>query len=244
MQSSYLDAIRKFEGFTQKAEWDYAQHTNGFGTKALYPGEVIDKAEADRRFSAEISSARAIVERHAADLDEGTKAALTSLTFNAGDKWTRSGLGEAVRSGDLDGARELFLQYNKAGGEALPGLVARRVAEAAWIGSGLGSGDVSSRAGSPPNTGGDAGFVAQALASPAAKASDPLLASQASAPTFETAQTSAKADGDEEDPFSIIRAAVSSFGSEAKMTQLLLAARFIKSESAEGENRQQQQGSV
>jgi lysozyme len=135
MNSFYLDAIRKFEGFAQKAEWDYAQHTNGYGTRALYPNEVIDRAEAERRFQSEISEARAIVERNAPTADEGTKAALTSLTFNAGDKWTRSGLGAALRQGDIEAARELFLQYNKAGGQILPGLAARRATEADWIGN-------------------------------------------------------------------------------------------------------------
>lgn len=139
MNNFYLDAIRKFEGFTQRAEWDYAQHTNGYGTRALFPGEVIDRAEADRRFEAEIGEARAIVERNVPQADEGTKAALTSLTFNAGDKWTRSGLGEALRQGDSEAARELFLQYSKAGGQTLPGLVARRIAEAEWIGNPQGS---------------------------------------------------------------------------------------------------------
>ena len=135
MNSFYLDAIRKFEGFAQRAEWDYAQHTNGYGTRALFPGEVIDRAEAERRFQSEINQARAIVERNVPNADEGTKAALTSLTFNAGDKWTRSGLGEALRQGDTENARELFLQYNKAGGQTLPGLAARRAAEADWIGN-------------------------------------------------------------------------------------------------------------
>jgi lysozyme len=135
MNNFYLDAIKKFEGFAQRAEWDYAQHTNGYGTRALFPGEVIDRAEAERRFQAEIGEARAIVERNAPHADEGTKAALTSLTFNAGDKWTRSGLGEALRQGDTETARELFLQYNKAGGQTLPGLAARRIAEAEWFGN-------------------------------------------------------------------------------------------------------------
>ena len=135
MNSLYLNSIRTFEGFTPQAQWDYAQHSNGYGTRALYPGEVIDRAEAERRFQSEIASARAVVDRHAANVDEGTKAALTSLTFNAGEKWTRDGLGDAVRRGDMDTVRSLFLEYNKAGGKLLAGLAARRTAEAEWIGS-------------------------------------------------------------------------------------------------------------
>jgi lysozyme len=135
MHSFYLDAIRNFEGYTPQAQWDYAQLSNGFGTKARYAGEVIDRVEAERRFQTEISAARSIVEKAAPGVDEGTKAALTSLTYNAGSSWIKSGLGEAIRSGDLETARDIFQKYNKAGGEVLPGLVNRRLQEAVWIGN-------------------------------------------------------------------------------------------------------------
>lgn len=135
MHSFYLDAIRNFEGYTPQASWDYAQFSNGYGTKAQFAGEVIDRAEAERRFKAEVSEARSIVEKAVPHVDEGTKAALTSLTYNAGTTWIGSGLGEAVRRGDLEAAREIFQKYNKAGGEVLPGLVNRRSQEALWIGN-------------------------------------------------------------------------------------------------------------
>jgi len=135
MHSFYLDAIRNFEGYAPQAQWDYAQLSNGYGTRARFAGEVIDRAEAERRFQSEVSAARSIVEKAAPHVDEGTKAALTSLTYNAGTAWIDSGLGDAVRRGDIDTARDIFLQYNKAGGEVLPGLVTRRSQEAMWIGS-------------------------------------------------------------------------------------------------------------
>jgi lysozyme len=135
MHSFYLDAIRNFEGYTPQAQWDYAQFSNGYGTKARFAGEKIDRVEADRRFHAEVASARSIVEKAAPHVDEGTKAALTSLTYNAGTSWIESGLGDAVRRGDLDSAREIFQKYNKAGGEVLPGLQHRRSQEALWIGN-------------------------------------------------------------------------------------------------------------
>ena len=130
----YLSAIKKFEGFTQKAAWDYAQYTNGYGTRATSPNETITKVEAGQRFKAEIGQAATLVDRFAPNLDHGTKSALTSLTFNAGTAWMKSGLGAAVQNGDLERAREIILLYNKAGGEVLPGLVARRKVEASWIG--------------------------------------------------------------------------------------------------------------
>jgi len=137
VDASYLNAIKQFEGYTAKARWDYAQNTNGYGTRARFAGEVIDKNEADRRFSDEIKKSADFVDKFAPDLDVGSKAALTSLTYNAGTAWSQSGLGKAVASGDLDTARSLFLQYNKAGGNVLDGLVQRRLQEVAWFGQGL-----------------------------------------------------------------------------------------------------------
>lgn len=134
MNTQYLERIKQFEGFTAKAKWDFAQESNGYGTKALYPGEVIDTVEAEYRFAKEIAAARAAVDRFAPHLDEGTAAALTSLTFNAGSAWMRSGLGAAIKAGDLEGAKQVFVQYVHAGGQRLAGLEARRAAEVQWIG--------------------------------------------------------------------------------------------------------------
>lgn len=135
MREVHLEAIRNFEGFSGRGVWDYKQVSNGYGTRAKYAGEVIDPAEADRRFRAELEEAQAAVSKFAPGLDEGTSAALTSLTFNAGTGWMNSGLGAAVKRGDLDEVRTIFKQYANAGGERLPGLVARREAEACWIGN-------------------------------------------------------------------------------------------------------------
>ena len=132
----FLEGIKKSEGYTPRATWDYKQNSVGYGTRAKYPGEVIDQAEAERRLNDEIASAAAIVDKFAPNLDPGTRAALTSLTFNAGSAWTQAGLGQAIKAGDLDTAKRIFLQYNKAGGEELPGLVARRQREVAWFGAG------------------------------------------------------------------------------------------------------------
>lgn len=231
MSAPYLDAIRKFEGFTPKAEWDYAQHTNGYGTKARYAGEVIDQAEAERRFAQEISGARAIVEKHAPDVDEGTKAALTSLTFNAGTTWTKSGLGEAIRRGDMACARDLFMQYTKAGGEVLPGLVKRRIAEAAWIGGQAAS--VPTAPGAPDGVPLAAlprvtaiADQPEAVTRQAAAEAEPLLTQ----PQAKRSDVASASSGDED--FQFLRSQISKTSGEARMTQLLLAAKFIKSESS------------
>lgn len=135
MHEFYLEQIKSFEGFAAQAKWDYAQHSVGFGTKARFPGETISPEEAAKRFKGEITAARELVEKYAAQWDEGTKAALTSLTFNSGTRWMSDGLGDAVRAGDIAQVKERFVLYNRAGGEVLPGLVKRRLAESSWIGA-------------------------------------------------------------------------------------------------------------
>ena len=132
---TYMNAIKSFEGFSSKGTWDYSQFTSGFGTKAKYAGETIDRVEADRRFSAEIDEAGRLVDHFSAGLNDGTRAALTSLTFNAGTAWMKGKLGQAVASRDLAQVKELLLNYNTAGGQVLDGLTQRRMAEAAWIGA-------------------------------------------------------------------------------------------------------------
>ncbi|MFT3732454.1 MAG: lysozyme [Hyphomicrobium sp.] len=209
VESSYLDAIKQFEGYSAEARWDYAQNTNGYGTRAKYAGEVIDKAEADRRFSSEIQKAADFVDKFAPSLDDGSKAALTSLTYNAGTAWTKSGLGDAVASGDLDTARSLFLQYNKAGGNVLDGLVQRRLQEVTWFGQG-----------NPATQGAGAGFAAMAAAASASAVAASSSASEAETTSLPTATIPSQ---------TVLRAAsttdgakpLSSFGSDEVMLTLL-----------------------
>ena len=140
LDQSYLDAIKGFEGYTPDPSWDYKQYSSGYGTKAQPGDENIApdqlKAIHEQRFADEVGNASASVDAFSQNLPPGVRAALTSLTYNAGPGWQQSGLGDAIKSGDYDKARDLFLQYNKAGGEVNPGLVARRQKEAAWFGGG------------------------------------------------------------------------------------------------------------
>ena len=128
-----MQSIKGSEGYSSKPYWDVRQWTNGFGTRAAGPNDVVDQAEAERRLQKEVTGAQKVVKAFAPDAPEGVQKALTSLTYNAGDKWTRSGLGAKVQAGDYAGARERFMQYNKAGGKTLPGLVERRQKEAQWF---------------------------------------------------------------------------------------------------------------
>ena len=140
LDPEYIDAIKGFEGYSPTASWDYKQNSSGYGTKAQPGDENIPpdqlKAVYEQRYQDELAKAAAHVDSVNPNLPPGAKAALTSLTYNAGPGWSQSGLGELVRNGDLQGAAARFLEYNKAGGEVNPGLVARRAKEAAWFGQG------------------------------------------------------------------------------------------------------------
>ena len=137
LDQSYLDAIKGFEGYSPNAQWDYKQNSSGYGTRAQPGDENIPadqlKSVHEQRFQDEVGKAAASVDAFNPNLPSGVRAALTSLTYNAGPGWQQSGLGAAVQSGDYDKAQQIFLQYNKAGGEVNPGLVARRQKEAAWF---------------------------------------------------------------------------------------------------------------
>ena len=140
LDPQYIDQIKGFEGYSPQAAWDYKQSSSGYGTKAQPGDENIPpdqlKAIHEQRFSSEIGNAAAAVDNLNPSRPPGTRAALISLTYNAGPGWMQSGLGSLVRSGDLQGAQQRFLEYNRAGGEVNPGLVKRRAAEAAWFGGG------------------------------------------------------------------------------------------------------------
>lgn len=139
LDPQYLDAIKKSEGYAPTASWDYKQYSSGYGTKAQPGDENIppDQRQAvyEQRFQDEIGKAAASVDSFNPNLPPGVRAALTSLTYNAGPGWQQSGLGEAVKAGDWDKAQSIFLQYNHAGGKVDQGLTARRQREAAWFGN-------------------------------------------------------------------------------------------------------------
>lgn len=130
----YKAAVKQSEGFSPNAKWDNKQYSIGYGTRAQSPNEIITPDEANNRFNVEWNKAGQLVSSFVPNLDSGTKAALTSLTYNSGTDWMSSGLGNAIRSGDLNKARTLFTQYVNAGGKPEPGLITRRQQEAQWIG--------------------------------------------------------------------------------------------------------------
>lgn len=131
---AFVNTLKRIEGFDAKPKWDVKQWTVGWGTRAKGPNEQPTKEELDDRFKSEVSKAAGIVDRINPKLDTGTRAALTSLTYNTGDKWTRQRLGQLVRVGDLSDAKKLFMQYGNVLGKPNPVIMARREKEAGWFG--------------------------------------------------------------------------------------------------------------
>lgn len=177
----YIDQIKGFEGYRETPYWDYKQYTSGYGTKAGSPDEKIDQATADQRLQESLATAAAHVDSVNPNLPPGPRAALISLTYNAGPGWANSGLGDMVRGGDLAGAQERFQQYNKAGGEVLPALQKRRAQEATWFNQ---SGAAQPQPQQAPIATPQAPLMAAPQAPPIFPAAAPQAAQQAQTPSY------------------------------------------------------------
>lgn len=129
--------IKGFEGYYEKAYWDYKQWTIGYGSKAKSQNEVINRNEAERRLRAEMQSAyqnvAAIQKRGNYNWSPKQIAALTSFAYNIGS------INQLTANGTRDDATILakIPLYRKAGGKVLKGLVNRRNQEAALFKSGM-----------------------------------------------------------------------------------------------------------
>ncbi len=135
------DFIASFENVsdqqTFKAYWDIDHWSIGFGSRAKSKNETITLEQARTRLSEDTSNFKNIVtsaaERYGYDWDSDQISALTSFTYNLG----ASNL-EKLLDGGSRGDEEIsnmILEYNKADGKVLPGLVRRRKAEAALFSS-------------------------------------------------------------------------------------------------------------
>lgn len=125
----HFEAGGEENGFHEKAYWDYGQWSIGYGTRSK-EGEVIDKAEAERRLDSELSLHKKRVlaanENLKLDLKPNEIDALTSFDYNTGSL-------EKLLNGGTRSKAEIastMLLYRNAKGKRLPGLERRRIAEA------------------------------------------------------------------------------------------------------------------
>jgi lysozyme len=125
-----IGLVKGFEGFNPKAYNDYKQISIGYGTKGK-EGEVLNEEQATERLKSELSGHAERIAKAAElkgiALNQNQFNALTSFDYNTG-----RGANLIERFGDNpQQLASKILEYTKAGGEDLPGLVKRRQIEAA-----------------------------------------------------------------------------------------------------------------
>ncbi len=136
-----LDLIARFEGCRLEAYRDAVGvwtigygHTSMAGPPQVRPGMRITKAQAREILRRDVTRFARDVARvlgpHAAALTDNQFGALVSFAYNVGiGNLKRSSVLRAVREGRHDDVPRLLLQWTKAGGRRLRGLVRRRRAE-------------------------------------------------------------------------------------------------------------------
>lgn len=138
-----LALIKQSEGFRGNAYPDPATggkpYTVGNGT-TVYPsgmpvklGDKVTEQQADtylrndvKKFESAVSNAVKV------KLTQGQFDALVSFTYNVGPaNMASSTLIKKINSGDVNGAADEFMRWNKAAGKVMAGLTTRRAAERA-----------------------------------------------------------------------------------------------------------------
>ena len=132
------DLIKNFEGCKLEAYPDPATHgepiTIGVGhTGGVKLGDVITQEQADEYLVSDVShAANAVNQMVDENMTQGQFDALCSFAFNLGiGNLKNSTLLKKLNSGDIQGAADQFLVWNKAAGKVMAGLTRRREAERA-----------------------------------------------------------------------------------------------------------------
>lgn len=132
-----VDLVKRSEGYSATPYTCPAGHpTIGYGHRIRAGevfGEPLSPAQAEDLLRADLAEAAAAVERLVAvPLNDDQFAALVDFAYNLGaGNLQKSTLLKKLNAGDYAGAADEFGRWVKSGGQTLPGLVARRAAEAA-----------------------------------------------------------------------------------------------------------------
>lgn len=135
VSESLVAYIKRTEGFTAKATWDNKQYTNGYGTEAKSPDEVITETEADRRLRESLQKTQDYVSSYLTKkgytFNRNQLDALTSFTYNLGP----GGLAQLTSNGSrtFDEIRQKMIEYNRSAGQISSGLKRRREEELAMF---------------------------------------------------------------------------------------------------------------
>ena len=121
-----LSLVKKHESFSPTPYWDYKQYSIGYGTKALPTDKRISRHEAEKRLHSILATHRKAVEQASKkwgyNWSPNQIDALTSFRYNVGS------IGKLTANGTRDNRTiaKKILEYSKAGGKTLGGLVKRR----------------------------------------------------------------------------------------------------------------------
>jgi lysozyme len=130
-----LDLIKHFEDVRLTAYQDsVGVWTIGYGhTGNVLAGMQITAEQAEQLLQDDLERFEAAVEDAVkVSIDDNQFSALVSFAFNLGPRsLVQSTLLKLLHQGDVQGAADQFLVWNRAGGQVLPGLTRRRNAERA-----------------------------------------------------------------------------------------------------------------
>ena len=130
-----IELIKEFEGCKLRAYrcpagiWTIGYGATGAG---IVQGLTWSQAQAEARLRDDLAAFEGGVTRAIAGAATSPAqfGAMVSLAFNIGiGAFSSSSVARLHREGDHKGAADAFLMWNKGGGQVLPGLVRRRLAE-------------------------------------------------------------------------------------------------------------------
>lgn len=130
-----LPLVAGFEGLRQRAYQDFSPAkvwTVCYGeTAGVQRGDVYSKAECDAMLAGRLEDfERGVRSCVTAPLTPPQMAASISLAYNIGTgAFCKSSIARKFNAGDVRGACDAFLLYNRAGGIPFPGLTKRRKQE-------------------------------------------------------------------------------------------------------------------
>lgn len=132
-----IDLIKKYEGRRLRAYPDPGTHnmpwTIGYGHTGpdVHPNSVINVEQAEWLLRDDVKRFEEGVRQYVGDCTQGQFDALVSFSFNLGLKALRgSTLLKKHLAHDYEGAAEEFKRWHYSGQHSMPGLIARRAAEA------------------------------------------------------------------------------------------------------------------
>lgn len=130
-----LDLVKSFEGCRLEAYKDVVGiDTIGYGhvSADIHPGLTITQAQADDLLAKDLKRFEDGVSALCLQVNENQFSALVCLSYNIGlSNLKSSTLLKKLNVGDVSGAADQFLVWDKAGGKPVAGLLRRRQAERA-----------------------------------------------------------------------------------------------------------------